>query len=158
LATLDARSRADLLVDHARLTRTVRLAPGAAAVLEELRRSELPVGIASNAQAYTHVELADALAPVGLGLDLFDPGLTFWSFEHGFSKPDPHVFRILTARLAGRGIRPPETLMVGDRQDNDIDPARRAGWDAWHVDPADPGPCWDRLQAHLLASTRSLHP
>ena len=58
---------------------------------------------------------------------MFDPELRFWSFENGFSKPDPHVFRILTARLEARGISPSETLMVGDRFDNDIEPARAHG-------------------------------
>ena len=83
--------------------------------------------------------MQEALAAHGLGLDLFDRDLCFWSFEHGFSKPDPHVFQILTARLAARGIRPAETLMVGDRLDNDIEPAQAHGWQTWQLGPAADG-------------------
>jgi FMN phosphatase YigB (HAD superfamily) len=64
---------------------------------------------------------------------MFDRELRFWSFENGFSKPDPHVFRILTARLEARGISPAETLMVGDRLDNDIEPAKAQGWQTWQL-------------------------
>ena len=64
---------------------------------------------------------------------VFEPDLCFWSYRHGFSKPDPHVFRILTARLEARGLRPAEILMVGDRLDNDIEPARAHGWLTWRL-------------------------
>jgi FMN phosphatase YigB (HAD superfamily) len=37
------------------------------------------------------------------------------------------------ARLAARGICPGEILMIGDRLDNDIAPARAQGWQAWQV-------------------------
>ena len=74
-----------------------------------------------------------ALQGTGLNLSLFDRDVRFWSFENGFSKPDPHVFPILTARLETRGITPAETLMVGDRLDNDIEPARARGWQTWQL-------------------------
>jgi hypothetical protein len=76
-----------------------------------------------------------ALQGAGLNLSQFDREVRFWSFENGFSKPDPHVFRILTARLEARGIRPAETLMVGDRLDNDIEPAQAFGWQTWQLVP-----------------------
>ena len=91
------------------------------------------LGIASNAQAYTLRELHEALVTHRLGMDLFERDLCFWSFEHGFSKPDPHVFQILTARLAARGISPSDTLMVGNRLDSDIAPAKAHGWQTWQL-------------------------
>jgi FMN phosphatase YigB (HAD superfamily) len=77
--------------------------------------------------------LEEALVIYGLGMDLFERDFCFWSFEHGFSKPDPHVFQILTARLAALGISARETLMIGDRLDNDIEPAKVHGWQTWHL-------------------------
>ena len=130
-----AARRDDFLWQQQALFHTVALMPGAAAVLRTLHERGVPLGIASNAQAYTLRELERALAPEGLGLSLFAPDLCFWSFAHGFSKPDPHVFRLLTARLHLRGVRPEQALMVGDRLDNDIAPARAAGWQTWRLVP-----------------------
>ena len=123
----------DFLLRQTQLGRTLRLADHAAECLRQLNAHHLAIGIASNAQAYTLRELDDALAGAGLKLALFDRELRFWSFENGFSKPDPHVFRLMTARLEARGISPAETLMVGDRLDNDIEPARAQGWQTWHL-------------------------
>jgi putative hydrolase of the HAD superfamily len=124
---------------HLQLLRTLTLMPGAAELLRLGQARELALGIASNAQHYTLAELDELLAPTGLSLNLFDPQLCFWSFENGFSKPNPHVFRILGARLWARGIPPQATLMIGDRLDNDIRPAQRQGWQTWHLSaqPAD---------------------
>ena len=81
-------------------------------------------------------KLAELKPGATLSADLFHPALRFFSFEHGFSKPDPHVFQLLTARLGALGIAPEETLMVGDRLDNDIVPARAFGWQTWRVQTA----------------------
>ena len=113
---------------HAALQRRTRGMPGAGDFLTKIRRQGLLTGIASNAQSYTFGEMAAAGIPVGG----FARDLCFWSFEQGFSKPDPAVFAWLTARLGARGISPEETLMIGDRMDNDIAPARAAGWRTWH--------------------------
>jgi len=83
-------------------------------------------GTASNSQPYTLCELDAA----GLSLDLFMPELAFWSFTHGFSKPDPHVCRLLGSRLQFLGIPVEATLMIGDRRDIDIEPALVQGWQA----------------------------
>ena len=135
--------------------RTLRLADGAADCLRQLNDNGILLGIASNSQAYTLREFSGALQAVGFNLSNFDRDVRFWSFENGFSKPDPHVFRILTARLEARGIGPAETLMVGDRLDNDIEPARAHGWQAWHlVSRTQSGPAgnWSDLLAWLKSS------
>jgi FMN phosphatase YigB (HAD superfamily) len=123
----------DFLFRHGQLQRSVRLMPGAAPVLRALADSELVLGLVSNAQAYTLRELDVILGEAGLGRSLFRDEFSFWSFRSGFSKPDPHVFRSLTVRLRAEGIGPDQILMVGDRQDNDVDPAQAQGWRTWRL-------------------------
>ena len=107
-------------------------------------------GAASTLEA-VQSELEQALATCQLGMDLFERDLCFWSFEHGFSKPDPHVFQILTTRLEARDIRPGEILMVGDRLDNDLQPAAAHGWQTWLLGrPADGE--WADLRRYLSGS------
>ncbi|MEW6304107.1 MAG: HAD family hydrolase [Verrucomicrobiota bacterium] len=154
LATLTPKALDEFLLQHAQLVRRVALADGAADVLQFLRERGVPLGIASNAQPYTLHELDAALAEQGMSRALFEPRLCFWSFEAGFSKPDPHVFRWLTARLHALGVTPAETLMVGDRLDNDIEPARAQGWQTWQLREAGvagetPGGAWDGLMVYL---------
>lgn len=139
LARLTAAKLEDFLFRQMQIGRTLRLADGAADCLRQLNDNGILLGIASNSQAYTLRELTTALQRTGLNLSMFDREVRFWSFENGFSKPDPHVFRMLTARLEARGIIPAETLMVGDRLDNDIEPARAHGWQVWQLTPAGKG-------------------
>ena len=140
VSELPAARFADFIFRQMQIARSIRLTGGAAECLRGLRGNGMLLGIASNAQAYTLRELEAALRDAGLDLSLFDPELRFWSFEHGFSKPDPHVFQILATRLAARGVRAAETLMVGDRRDNDILPALAQGWQAWQRrSPPEPG-------------------
>lgn len=144
----------EFLYRHAQLQRTVRLMPGAAEMLAALVERGILHGIASNAQPYTLRELDAALAGAKLNRSIFDPELCFWSFVFGFSKPDPHVFRLLGARLRARRIGPEQTLMVGDRLDNDIEPARAQGWQTWLLLPgasadADTEGDWRQLASRL---------
>jgi len=139
LARLAAPKLEDFLFQQMQMGRTLRLAEGAAECLRRLNDHGILLGIASNSQAYTLLELTAAFHGTGLNLVMFDRDVRFWSFENGFSKPDPHVFRILTARLEARGISPTETLMVGDRLDNDIEPARAFGWQTWQLTLAGKG-------------------
>ncbi len=135
LRQLNAAQTDEFLFQHAQTQHTVRLLPDRETI-NTLVRSGKMLGIASNAQPYTLRELADALQTANLTTAIFNPELCFWSFEHGFSKPNPHVFQILNARLSAHGIIPAETLMVGDRLDNDIAPAKAQGWQTWHLQPA----------------------
>lgn len=138
LAQLPPRDQEEFLFRHIQTGHTTRITTETASTLRWLKERPCLLGIASNAQAYTLREFQEALVTHGLGMDLFERDLCFWSFEHGFSKPDPHVFQILTARLATRGIHPAEVLLVGDRLDNDIEPAKVHGWQTWQLgSPAD---------------------
>ena len=154
LTRLSRPAQEEFLFRHIQTGHTTRMTAETAATLRGLKERECLLGIASNAQAYTLRELREALAPHGLGFDLFERGLCFWSFEHGFSKPDPHVFQILGARLVALGVSPRQTLMVGDRLDNDIEPARRHGWQTWPLGqkaarPDGDGGDWHQLDAFL---------
>jgi FMN phosphatase YigB (HAD superfamily) len=155
LARLSRRDREEFLFRQIQIGHTTRMTSETAAALCWLKERPCRLGIASNAQAYTLRELEEALANHGLGLDLFDRDFCFWSFEHGFGKPDPHVFQILTTRLEARGIWPPAVLMVGDHPDNDIGPARAHGWQTWWLSPqaaAGQGGGWPALLDCLSTS------
>ena len=115
------------LSKHAALQRTTTIMPGAEHFLAKMRAQNRLLGIASNAQQYTLEEMAAA----GISLAIFDQSLCFWSFELGYSKPSPALFKLITERLGERGIAPHEVLMIGDREDNDIAPARALGWQTW---------------------------
>jgi putative hydrolase of the HAD superfamily len=147
----------DFLFEHAQLQRTVHLMPDAAGVVRALARAGIPMGIASNAQPYTLREFSAALAAASMGQDCFRPDLSFWSFLNGFSKPDPHVFRLLTARLAAKHIRAEEILMIGDRLDNDILPAKAQNWQTWQIVPefsSESGSgTWSQLAERLSGET-----
>ena len=114
----------DLSVLHAACSRTCVAMPGSLTALKFLTDAGVLLGLASNAQHYTRDELTLA----GFSLDHFHPALSFLSGDHGFAKPSPRVFQFLTERLASLGILPSETLMIGDSMENDILPARAAGW------------------------------
>lgn len=152
LAKLSARKQEDFILQQMQIGRSLRLAAHAAKCLTQLNDDGILLGIASNAQAYTLRELNNAFQGAGLNLSMFDREIRFWSFENGFSKPDPHAFRILTARLEARAISPAETLMVGDRPDNDIEPARAFGWQTWQLTARptrEPSGNWSELRAWL---------
>jgi FMN phosphatase YigB (HAD superfamily) len=73
-------------------------------VLSELAGRGVPVGVVSNTgwdvrEAFVHHGLADHVQSFTL------------SCEHGIEKPEPDLFRIACEEL---GIRPSETLVVGD--------------------------------------------
>lgn len=146
-------ARPEFLYQHAQLLRTMSLMPGVSDVLHRLVEADCVLGIASNSQPYTLREIDTAFAPANLSRNIFKPDFSFFSFENGYSKPDPHVFRLLTARLAAHSILPKETLMIGDRLDNDIAPARAAGWQTWHLqkEPAENGGDWTKFLAWIFA-------
>jgi FMN phosphatase YigB (HAD superfamily) len=146
LARLSEECCEEFLHGHARLQRTCVLYPGVRGVLARLRHSGLLLGMASNGQEYTRRELASAGLPLGWLAD----DLQFLSGDHGYAKPSPRVFGSLGEAAARRGIRPGEILMVGDREDNDIVPAREAGWQAWHL--RDGQRDWPELAKALLGS------
>jgi len=146
----------EFLYQHAQLQRTARLMPGAAEVLGKLQETRVVLGLASNCQPYTLRELDAALATAKLGRAVFKPALCFFSFAAGFSKPNPHAFRFLRAQIQVCGILPAETLFVGDRLVNDLEPARLHGFQTWQLTTTPPsdgqaGGDWSVLGMRLTA-------
>ncbi|MFV0415966.1 MAG: HAD family hydrolase [Chthoniobacterales bacterium] len=123
--------------DIMRLQQNVRLFPNAEKTLEAILKKSpaTKLGLLSNAQHYTLLELENCLKPVGLSLEIFDPEFTFLSFRFGFSKPGRYPFRMMTARATEQRIPLSNILMVGDKLDNDIEPARASGWKTFHLRP-----------------------
>ncbi len=181
LQGLSPESVADFLYTHAQLRRSVRLKPGADATLRALESREVLLGLISNAHPHTPVELALALhapyAPVesflpvaaahgaftgdtaARELEIFTAPLCFWSYSHGFGKPNLHAFQHVATRLRARRIAADEVLMVGCDDLNDLQPARRFGWRTWHITadaPAQPGAgSWADLAGSLGLSIPS---
>ena len=81
----------------------------------------------SNAQFFTGL-----LFPALTGCSLPDWGcentLAFLSYEHGQAKPGTYLYELAARELARRGIKPAETLFVGNDMLNDIAPASRCGF------------------------------
>ena len=111
-------------VDIGRLLKQVRYRkdleqpyPGTIPLLRGLA-DKYRLGIIANQPAGTEQRLADS----GL-LPFFSICLS--STELQLEKPDPAIFELALARA---GCLPEETVMIGDRLDNDIAPANNMGW------------------------------
>lgn len=95
----------------------IELRPGIADVLQRLHGRGLRLGLAANQPAHIIAEL-----------DRHGIGRLFTHREvsghHGYRKPDVRLF---LRALDDLDVTPAETIMVGDRIDNDIVPARLLG-------------------------------
>lgn len=96
------------------------LRPGIGAVLYQLRQRDLLLGLAANQPATTLAEF-ETLGLASLFAHREVSGV------HGFYKPDPRLFLRACEELR---VEPSECIMVGDRIDNDIAPARSLGMKA----------------------------
>jgi HAD superfamily hydrolase (TIGR01549 family) len=90
---------------------------GAGQVLHALS-SHYRIGVIANQSAGTEERL------IKWGLMPF-VSLCLASAELGLEKPDPAIFRLALSRAE---CTPGEAVMIGDRLDNDIRPARLQGW------------------------------
>jgi putative hydrolase of the HAD superfamily len=94
-----------------------QLRPDIDGLLRRLRERGLSLGIVANQPEAVRERLMRA----GIG-DLFAyQGLSGFT---GFSKPDPRAFQAAAEAL---GVTPADCIMVGDRIDNDIVPAKALG-------------------------------
>jgi HAD superfamily hydrolase (TIGR01549 family) len=92
---------------------------------ETLRKlsSRYRIGVIANQPAGTEERL------VKWGLMPFI-SLCLSSTEVGLEKPDPAIFQLA---LSQSGCQPPQAVMIGDRLDNDIRPARLLGWKTMRI-------------------------
>lgn len=130
--------------------------PGASETLHHLADRGLLLGLLSNAQVNTLPSLDRALGPVS---HLFEPLLTLLSYQHRIAKPSPELYQLLVDRLAKRGIRPQETLFVGNDPAQDIQPAAAAGFRTalfiGHPDSLRPGHCTPDFRLESLSEITS---
>lgn len=119
--------------------------PGAEAFILHLARSGVSLGLLSNAQCNTLPAMGDVA-------DFFAPELSILSYQQGLAKPSPELFEMMADRLAGRGIRPHETLYIGNDPLHDIVPASHAGFQTalfvGHPDSHRPGDCTPDFMIH----------
>jgi putative hydrolase of the HAD superfamily len=94
-----------------------RLAPGAREGLEALALLGLRLAVLSNFDQRLHGVLA------GLGLDAYFASVTLPA-DAGAAKPERAIFAVALARL---GVAAERALYVGDRPDEDLSGAARAG-------------------------------
>ena len=105
--------------------------PDLLTTIKGLAEKKIPLGIISNAQFYTPMvvsyfldcELSFNTAVI----PWFEQRLTFYSFQHGYAKPDDYFFVEAKQQLAEMGLDPAKTLYVGNDYSNDIDSANRNG-------------------------------
>jgi HAD superfamily hydrolase (TIGR01549 family) len=91
--------------------------PGIETVLADLKARGLKLGLAANQPA----EAIERIDRHGLGGYFGNPGV---SGVYGFRKPDVRLFVRACSDL---GVEPADCVMVGDRIDNDIVPAKLLG-------------------------------
>jgi putative hydrolase of the HAD superfamily len=103
--------------ERARLRDFFKLRPGIAAVLAELKARGLKLGLAANQPLAALRRLDEA----GIGHYFDNQGI---SGIYGFRKPDVRLF---LQALEDIGVEPADCVMIGDRIDNDIIPAKLLG-------------------------------
>ena len=109
------------------LVHPVDAMPGLRQTLDHLCNRRIPMGIISNAQFYTALQLRWILA---LPLDRAGilPDLIFLSFRNKSAKPSIAMFLAAAAELARRGLEPADALYLGNDMRNDIIPADTVGF------------------------------
>ncbi len=103
--------------------------PDLASVLSSLHEGELKLGIISNAQFFTPILLSHFLNESNNGeLSSFERNLCFYSYEYGEAKPGTSLYDRAVQVLGSCGIKPSETLYIGNDMLNDIYPAKKVGF------------------------------
>jgi putative hydrolase of the HAD superfamily len=108
------------------------LYPGVTDALCALKAANIKLGILSNAQFYTPIDITLLLRDQSDGRiedmgELFDHDLVFYSYEYNAAKPSQFLFRKLFDALYECHVLPSQTLMVGNDLAADIKPAKEAG-------------------------------
>jgi putative hydrolase of the HAD superfamily len=113
------------------LSNSIYPMPGMKKVIQEVHGMDIPLGIVSNAQAYTPFFLnyyLNGSFDENLEIEPFDPRLTIYSFRERRAKPDHQLFSLLGYSLRNNfNISPGEAVYVGNDMLNDIYAASQAG-------------------------------
>jgi putative hydrolase of the HAD superfamily len=108
------------------------LYPGISNALESLKMSNIYLGIVSNAQFYTPIDITLMLRDQSVGKyddysEIFEGDMTFYSYEYGVAKPDQLLFRKLFDVLYEYHILPEQTVFIGNDLATDIQTAAEVG-------------------------------
>ncbi|MBF0226739.1 MAG: HAD-IA family hydrolase [Desulfobacterales bacterium] len=106
---------------------TIQLRPGVKDIIEKLHRSGIQLGIISNDSAFGYKKLMKKLRSEGIW-DIFAQKL--FSFKEQILKPNPRLFQVMLDTI---GVKPHESVMVGDNYSNDIIPAQKLGIHTFHI-------------------------
>lgn len=101
--------------------------PGIWELLRACGLRGLMLGIVSNAQFYTQ-DLLKGVLTDKLEAWVFDPRLTFYSYQYQRAKPSVHLFEMAARRLLASGIEPGACLFIGNDMRNDVLPAKTVGF------------------------------
>lgn len=123
----DDHQIAQLAVEYETRVNPVWPMPGLVECLSAIRARGLPIGIVSNAQAFTR-DLFPPLTGCSIEELGFDRELCVWSYAQRQAKPGRHLYEKAVAALADRGIAASEALYVGNDMRNDIAPAAGVGF------------------------------
>lgn len=108
------------------------LYPGISNSLDSLKMSNIYLGIVSNAQFYTPIDLTLMFRDQSGGKyddysEIFEGDMTFFSYEYGVAKPNQLLFRKLFDVLYEYHILPEQTVFIGNDLVSDIQAAAEVG-------------------------------
>jgi putative hydrolase of the HAD superfamily len=106
--------------------------PGISNSLTSLKKSNIYLGIVSNAQFYTPIDITLMLRDQSDGKyddhsEIFEDDMTFYSYEYGVAKPNQLLFRKLFDVLYEYHILPEQTVFIGNDLVTDIQAAAEVG-------------------------------
>ncbi len=102
------------------LSKIAKVEPDLRQTLSQLTQMQLKLGILSNT-FISASSLEKHLRQLGI-LDFF--AVKLYSYEFNFRKPDQRIFEAAARKI---GLPPANIMLVGDRIDNDIQPAIKLG-------------------------------
>jgi len=117
----------DFAVEFELIINPVYPMPHLTNLISACKRSNMKMGIISNAQFFTPYLFNWFLGadPESLG---FDGELLFYSYQFGYGKPSQYLFQKAYEKLNEKGIFPDAGLYVGNDMLNDIYPAQQIGF------------------------------
>ncbi|HUV50815.1 MAG TPA: HAD family hydrolase [Anaerolineae bacterium] len=101
--------------------------PNLREMLSACKKSQVLLGIISNAQFYTPF-LFKWLLDSNLEKLGFHPDLTLFSYKSGHAKPSPFMFQSALERLKRLNVPADSALYIGNDMLNDIYPAKKTGF------------------------------
>ncbi|MDR1414105.1 MAG: HAD family hydrolase [Puniceicoccales bacterium] len=124
---LTERSIRRVIVCHECKVNPTWPAKGSLDFIRTLQDNNVIAGTISTAQFYTPI-IMETLYQNSLKTLGFEAPICIWSYEHRHRKPSAVLFKLCEEGLKVFGIKPSQTLCVGNDMFNDIVPATKAGF------------------------------